>query len=81
MLQRVYGFRNQLDVNKKLMDLKDPNVPEDAQLEIAQVLENPNRGYHPKEFTEMYNEDQLGQSITNLPSWLMTNFHYLQSIK
>jgi len=41
---------------------------------------NPKKDYYPTEFTEMYNEDQLGQSITNLPSWLYTNFKYLASI-
>ena len=79
MLKKIYDFRSQLHINKQLMDLDEPNIPEDAQVEILNMIENPNKGYNSTEFIEMYNEDQLGQSIMNLPSWLMTNFHYLQS--
>lgn len=77
MLKKIYDFRSQLEVNKQLMDLDEPNIPEDAQVEINDVMENSNKEYSSTEFTEMYNEDQLGQSITNLPSWLMINFKYL----
>ena len=61
------------------MDLDEPNIPEDSKIEIDQMMQNPNKGYHPGEFTEMYEEDQLGQSITNLPTWLFTNFKYLST--
>jgi len=81
MLKKIYDFRSQLEVNKQLMDLDEPNIPEDAQVEINDVMENPNKEYSSTEFTEMYTEDQLGQSITNLPSWLFTNFKYLVEYK
>lgn len=79
MLKKIYDFRGQLQINKQLMDLEEPNIPEDAQVEIHQMMESANKEYNPTEFTELYNEDQLGQSITNLPSWLFTNFKYLAS--
>ena len=81
ILKKIYDFRSQLHINKQLMDLDEPNIPEDAQVEINDVMENPNKEYSSTEFTEMYNEDQLGQSITNLPSWLFTNFKYLAEYK
>ena len=81
ILQKIYSFRNQLEVNKQLMDLDEPNIPEDSKIEIDKMIQNPNKGYHPGEFTEMYEEDQLGQSITNLPTWLFTNFKYLAELK
>jgi DNA polymerase-1 len=80
MLKKIYDFRGQLQINKQLMDLEDPNIPEDAQVEIHQMMESANKEYNPTEFTELYNEDQLGQSITNLPSWLFTNFKYISTI-
>jgi DNA polymerase-1 len=80
ILKKIYDFRSQLHINKQLMDLDEPNIPEDAQVEINDVMENPNKEYSSTEFTEMYTEDQLGQSITNLPSWLFINFKYLSSI-
>ena len=81
MLKKIYDFRSQLHINKQLMDLDEPNIPEEAQEEINYMMENANKAYNPTEFTEMYNEDQLGQSITNLPSWLFTNFKYLAEYK
>jgi len=79
MLQKIYDFRSQLEINKKLMDLDEPNIPEESIKEVDNMMANPNKGYYPTEFTEMYEEDQLGQSITNLPTWLFTNFKYLAS--
>lgn len=79
MLKKIYDFRAQLEINKKLMDLDEPNIPQDAQEEIDSVMENANKAYSPTEFSDLYNEDQLGQSIPNLTSWLYTNFKYLAS--
>jgi len=81
MLKKIYDFRSQLHINKQLMDLDEPNIPEDSKVEIDQMMIEPNKQYYPSEFTEMYGEDQLGQSITNLPSWLFTNFRYLSEYK
>jgi DNA polymerase-1 len=81
MLKKIYDFRSQLHINKQLMDLDEPNIPEDAKVEIDQMMIEPNKQYHTSEFTELYNEDQLGQSITNVPSWLFTNFKYLAEYK
>jgi DNA polymerase I len=79
MLQKIYDFRSQLEINKKLMDLDEPNIPEELIEEVDNMMANPNKGYYPTEFIEMYEEDQLGQSITNLPTWLYTNFKFLES--
>ena len=79
MLQKIYDFRSQLEINKKLMDLDEPNIPEESIEEVDNMMANPNKGYYPIEFTEMYEEDQLGQSITNLPTWLYTKFKFLES--
>lgn len=81
MLQKIYDFRSQLEINKKLMDLDEPNIPEESIEEVDNMMANPNRGYYPIEFTEMYEEDQLGQSITNLPTWMLTNWKYLAEYK
>jgi DNA polymerase-1 len=81
IMRKIYDFRSQLEINRQLMDLDEPNIPEEAQEEIGRMMENANKDYNPAEFTELYNEDQLGQSITNLPSWLFTNFKYLSEYK
>jgi hypothetical protein len=63
------------------MDLDEPNIPEDSKIEIDSMIQNPNKGYEPAIFTSLYNEDQLGASITNLQSWLYTNFNEIAKYK
>jgi DNA polymerase-1 len=77
----ILNFQHQLHVNKQLMDLKNPNIPEDALEEINCCLLNPNRELDSKEFIRLYHEDQLGNSINNLQAWLFNNFNYIKSIK
>ena len=77
----ILSFQHQLHVNKQLMDLKNPNIPQDALEEINFCLLNPNRELDSKEFIKLYNEDQLGNSINNLQAWLFNNFNYIKSIK
>lgn len=75
--ESISNFENQLRINKKLMDLKNPNIPEDSELEIDYVLENPTKTFNPKEFTKLYEEDDLGKSISNLQVWLWEKFSTL----
>jgi DNA polymerase I len=77
--ESILNFKHQLHINKKLMDLHEPNIPEDSLIEINEMLENPQKQYDPGLFTSMYEEDLLGNSITNLPTWLFTNWKYLSS--
>jgi DNA polymerase-1 len=70
----IYNFRNQLLVNRLLMDLENPNIPEPSLEEIHSVMENPNKGFYPREFEQLYKEDDLGNSIPNLQNYLYTKF-------
>jgi len=60
MYEKIVAFENQLKINKQLMDLNDPNIPEDSMETIDYILENPNKTFRPKEFSELYEEDDLG---------------------
>ena len=77
----IAEFAYQLRINEKLMDLKNPNIPEDSLIEIEYVLENPNKIFRPKEFSELYEEDDLGKSINNLQIWLFEKFSQLSKYK
>jgi DNA polymerase-1 len=77
----IRNFEHQLKINEKLMDLTNPNIPEDSIVEINEMLENPNKTYRSKEFMELYNEDDLGNSISNLQTWLHNNFYQLSKYK
>lgn len=77
----ILNFQHQLHINKQLMDLKNPNIPEDALEEIKICLLNPNKELNSQEFIKLYHEDQLGNSINNLQAWLFNNFNHLKMIK
>lgn len=81
ILESIKNFEFQLRINKKLMDLKQPNIPEEGLEEINSVLLNPNKGYDSQKFLTLYNEDELGNSIPNVQTWLFNHFHNLQKYK
>jgi 5'-3' exonuclease len=77
----IRNFEHQLKINEKLMDLTNPNIPDDSLVEINEMLENPNKTFRSKEFMGLYEEDDLGNSISNLQTWLHNNFYQLSKYK
>jgi 5'-3' exonuclease len=77
----IRNFEYQLKINEKLMDLRNPNIPEDSLVDIHQMIDNPRKVLESKEFMKMYEEDGLGGSISNLQNWIFTNFHNLSKYK
>jgi hypothetical protein len=63
------------------MDLKEPNIPDEAIGEIESMLLHPYKEFNSQEFINLYNEDDLGKSIPNLYMWLHTHFNDLQKYK
>ena len=80
-LENIKAFEHQLRINKKLMDLRDPNIPDEAKEEIKSVLLNPNKSFLSQQFVDLYKEDELGNSIPNLQMWLFNSFNELQKYK
>jgi 5'-3' exonuclease len=77
----IRNFEYQLRINEKLMDLRNPNIPEDSLVDIHQMIDNPRKVLESKEFMKMYEEDGLGGAISNLQNWIFTNFHNLSKYK
>jgi DNA polymerase-1 len=77
----ILNYKHQLFINRQLMDLKNPNIPEDALEEINSLILNPNKELNSQEFIRLYNEDNLGNSINNVQSWLFNNFNSLKQYK
>ena len=80
-LENIRNFEHQLRINKQLMDLKDPNIPEDGKEEVKSVLLNPNKNFSSQDFVHLYQEDELNNSIPNLQVWLFNSFNELQKYK
>jgi DNA polymerase-1 len=78
---KVLAFQHQLGLNRLLMDLENPNIPEDDQIWLENMLLNPKKSFDSTEFIRLYNEDDLGNSITNLQNWLHEKFFTLSKYK
>lgn len=78
---KVTGYEHQLKINKLLMDLENPNIPEESIEWLENMLLNPKKTFDSKEFVKLYEEDGLGNSITNLQSWLYEKFFTLSKYR
>lgn len=76
----IYNFRNQLLINKQLMDLSNVNIPEQDIEVINQVISNPKNTLDVSTFVRLYNEDRLGNSIPNQQMWLYDTFNRLKVV-
>ena len=76
----IYNFRQQLLINKQLMDLHNVNIPEEDVEVIEQVIENPRSNLDVATFVKLYNEDSLGNSIPNIQMWLYDTFNKVKVV-
>lgn len=73
----VYNFRSQLEINERLMDLANPNIPEADKELLNHIVANHNNEFNPEGFVKLYNEDQLGKTMTSPHLWLSEIFSKL----
>lgn len=81
IFESIKNYEFQLRINKRLMDLKDPNIPEEAIEEINSVLLEAKKAFHSQDFLDLYREDELGNSIPNVGMWLFNHFNELAKYK
>lgn len=81
ILESIKNYEYQLRINKKLMDLKEPNIPDEAIEEIESMLLSPFKEFNSQKFLTLYHEDELGNSIPNVSMWLWNHFNQLQKYK
>lgn len=81
IFESIKNYEFQLRINKRLMDLKDPNIPEEAIEEINSVLLEANKVFNSQDFLDLYREDELGNSIPNVSMWLFNHFNELAKYK
>lgn len=79
--ENILNFKRQLEINKQLMDLHEPNISDNDKEFLAYIIENPTKDFNNQQFIKFYNEDQLGNSISNLQTWLYTKFNELSKYK
>ena len=81
IFESIKNYEFQLRINKRLMDLKDPNIPEEAIEEINSVLLEAKKVFNSQDFLDLYREDELGNSIPNVSMWLFNHFNELAKYK
>lgn len=81
IFESIKNYEFQLRINKRLMDLKDPNIPEEAIEEINSVLLEAKKVFNSQDFLDLYREDELGNSISNVSMWLFNHFNELAKYK
>lgn len=79
--KKIYDFRQQLLINKQLMDLHNVNIPENDLVTVNHMVANPKSNLDKASFIKLYNEDSLGNSIPNVPVWIYDTFEYLRHFK
>jgi DNA polymerase-1 len=77
----IYNYRHQLSINKQLMDLINPNIPEEDVERLDRMITNPRNHYDPQCFQQLCKEDQLGKSLLNPQVWLSETFGKLTQYK
>jgi DNA polymerase-1 len=77
----ILNFSYQLDINRKLMDLHSPNVPEEDVEKLNRLINNPRNNFDPVAFSQLYKEDQLGKTILNPNVWVNEIFSKLSEYK
>ena len=80
MHKRIVESGNQLQLNKKLMDLKNPPISGELKLQISRLIESPINLLSRNNFIIMYNDDQLGNAIQIPDLWLKEHFTKLNTI-
>ena len=79
LYESICAFQHQLEINHKLMDLKNIQLSEANEELVKEMLSN--KGTLNKYiFLRMYEKDKLGDSITNVTGWINDNFSYLDSL-
>lgn len=77
----IYNFRNQLHINEKLMDLHNPNIPDEDKAVLEEIIANPRMSFDPNCFLNLYREDQLGKTLISPQLWLGETFAKLAQFK
>lgn len=79
--QDLYNYRQQLRINKMLMDLIEPNIPDQDKEELNELVNSYRETFEPQTFVKLYNEDNLQGSILNVSVWLNETFSKLTQYK
>jgi DNA polymerase-1 len=78
----IYNFRKQLEINFKLMTLKELNIPEYDKVVLDELIYDEPFTLNNPRFLQLHSSDYLERQISpNIEFWLSNNFSYLKQYK
>ena len=78
LCEDIINSREQMLLNKKLMDLDEGIISGNAKLKIQNIISNPIQRLVKHKFQRMFLEDKMYTALPNLNSWLHTTFNRLK---
>ena len=79
MHNRIVESEHQLEINEKLMDLKNPPISGELKRQIRHLIEQPINLLSRNDFTTMYHDDCMGNALQIPDAWLTQHFVKLNS--
>jgi len=77
LCEKIVKSKDQLEMNRRLMDLDDGIITGQTKLKIKEIVERPIQRLIKHRFQKMFLEDKMYQALPNLNSWLATTFNRL----
>ena len=77
LCREIVESKEQLEMNKLLMDLDDLNISGNSKLKIQDIMAEPIQRLIKHKFQKMFLEDKLYTALPNLDSWIHTTFNKL----
>ena len=79
MHNRIVASEHQLEINEKLMDLKNPPISGELKKQIRTIINQPINLLSRNSFTTMYHDDCMGNALQIPDAWLTQHFVRLNS--
>ena len=80
MHKRIVENRATLEINEKMMSLKDPIMSGQIKKQISDLASRPTDLLHRNDFIMLYNEDYMGNNLQNPDIWLKEHFLKLNNL-
>ena len=74
MHEKIVASEHQLEINEKLMDLKNPPISGELKLQIKNLLNQPINLLSRNDFITMYYNDCMGNALQIPDTWLTQHF-------
>ena len=78
--ETIVKEKDQMFLNKKLMDLTDGVMSGNSRLRVKNQMDLPIQRLIKHKFQRMFLEDKMYQALPNLDSWLATTFNRLNQM-